>query len=51
MKMYYQERKELLFVSMMVKAFEVECFDANGDSLDVVTTLAELLDLVEEYQG
>jgi len=29
----------------------VEFFDANGDTLDVVTTPAELLELVEEYQG
>ena len=33
------------------KAFEVEFFDANGDTLDVITTPAELLELVEEYQG
>ena len=33
------------------KAFEEEFFDANGDTLDVVTTPAELLELVEEYQG
>ncbi|MBO5924970.1 MAG: DUF4926 domain-containing protein [Clostridia bacterium] len=33
------------------KAFEVEFFDTNGDTLDVVTTPAELLELVEEYQG
>ena len=33
------------------KAYEVEFFDANGDRLDVVTTPAELLELVEEYQG
>ena len=41
------------------KAFEVEFFDANGDTLDVVTTPTELvvttptelLELVEEYQG
>ena len=33
------------------KAYEVEFFDANGDTLDVVTTPAELLELVEEYQG
>lgn len=33
------------------KAFEVEFFDANGDTLDVVTTPAELLELLEEYQG
>ena len=32
------------------KAFEVEFFDANGDTLDVVTTPTELLELVEEYQ-
>ena len=33
------------------KAFEVEFFDSNGDTLDVVTTPTELLELVEEYQG
>ena len=33
------------------KAFEVKFFDANGDTLDVVTTPTELLELVEEYQG
>ena len=33
------------------KASEVEFFDANGDTLDVVTTPAKLLELVEEYQG
>ena len=32
------------------KAFEVEFFDSNGDTLDVITTSAELLELVEEYQ-
>ena len=31
------------------KAFEVEFFDDNGDTIDVVTTPAELLELVEEY--
>ena len=32
------------------KAFEVEFFDANGDTLDVVTTPAELLELVEDFE-
>lgn len=32
------------------KAFEVEFFDSYGDMLDVVTTPAELLELVEGYQ-
>lgn len=32
------------------KAFEVEFFDSKGDTLDVITTPAELLELVEEYQ-
>ena len=31
------------------KAFEVEFFDSNGDTLDVVTTPAELLILIKEY--
>ena len=31
------------------KAFEIEFFDTNGDTLDVITTPAELLILVEEY--
>ena len=31
------------------KAFEVEFFDSNGDTLDVVTTPAELLFLIKEY--
>ena len=33
------------------KVFEVEFFAANGDTLDIVTTPYELLELVEEYQG
>ncbi len=33
------------------KAFEVEFFDANGDTLDVVTTPVDLLVLVEEYRA
>ncbi len=33
------------------RAYEVEFFDKNGDTLDVVTTPADLLVLVEEYQG
>ena len=32
------------------KAFEVEFFDANGDTLEVVTTPAELLELVEDFE-
>ena len=31
------------------KAFEVEFFDADGDTIDVVTTPAELLELVRAY--
>lgn len=31
------------------KAFEVEFFNKDGDSIDVVTTPAELLVLVQEY--
>ena len=31
------------------KAFEVEFFDQNGDTLDVVTTPAKLLSLKESY--
>ena len=33
------------------KAFEVEFFDDNGDTLDVITTPADLLTLVEEFKG
>ena len=33
------------------KAFEVEFFDVNGETLDVVTTPADLLVLVEEYEN
>ena len=32
------------------KAFEVEFFGANGDTLGVVTTPAELLELVEDFE-
>ena len=32
------------------KAFEVEFTDCNGDTLDVLTTPAELLELVQEYK-
>lgn len=31
------------------KAFEVEFFDSNGDTIDVVTTPSELLALVKDY--
>lgn len=31
------------------KAFEVEFVDCNGDTLDVLTTPVELLQLVQEY--
>lgn len=32
------------------RAFEVEFFDCNGDTIDVVTVPIELLELVEEYK-
>ena len=31
------------------KYFEVEFFDADGDTIDVITTPAELLELVQAY--
>lgn len=31
------------------KSFEVEFFDENGDTIDVVTTPSELLELVQSY--
>ncbi len=31
------------------KCFEVEFFDENGDTIDVVTTPIELLELVQSY--
>lgn len=31
------------------KCFEVEFFDENGDSIDVVTTPVEFLELVQSY--
>ena len=33
------------------KAFEVEFFDKNWNTLDVITTPSELLEVLEEYQG
>lgn len=31
------------------KSFEVEFFDENGDTIDVVTTPVEFLELVQSY--
>ena len=31
------------------KCFEVEFFDENGDTIDVITTPIELLELVQSY--
>ena len=33
------------------KAFEVEFFDDNGDTIDVVTIPVEILKLVEKYHS
>lgn len=33
------------------KAFEVEFFDADGNTIDVVTTPSDILQLVESYNS